>query len=392
MATHQRYGCYSAQKEDILVLNIKFKLMMSGGWGKRAASRIDRKQFEQDDLLKSLGSQFNVDFSGYDQWQRRSKVVQPVQRPPATKDDVSFTVGLSKSDELCRHSTYRDKKQAAKLEQLQKQRSERIKITELRLQTRRKTLLEYQRRYKELLDENIKLKYAIDSEEIHSHATVKALLRKYEKYRGGMTTLSTNFVKELEDALRDLKETKTKLSDSISGLEQQVTIVDEELKSQQNQLHVLNSYKDKEYPVKAMKISNLQKDMEGLKISNQDEQEELQHIINTEIGKYHKKRVHVANQITHTVTEKAVSMMHPSLKDMALQNLVMQKEIEFHTREQQDLQEVIQDTEAEVDHMLRDPLTNTRLQMFPEFYSSTQKCTPEMEVILDIPTQEWLPI
>ncbi|XP_067651516.1 uncharacterized protein C20orf96-like [Haliotis asinina] len=366
--------------------------MMSGGWGKRAASRIDRKQFEQDDLLKSLGSQFNVDFSGYDQWQRRSKVVQPVQRPSATKDDVSFTVGFSKSDDLCRHSTYRDKKQAARLEQLQKQRSERIKITELRLQTRRKTLLEYQRRYKELLDENIKLKHAIDSEEIHSHASVKALLRKYEKYRGGMTTLSTNFVKELEDALKDLEETKTKLADSISGLEQQVAIVDEELKSQQYQLHVLNSYKDKEYPVKAMKISNLQKDMEGLKISNQEEQEELQHIINTEIGKYHKKRVQVANEITHTVTENAVSMMHPSLKDMALQNLVMQKEIEFHTREQQDLQEAIQDTEAEVDHMLRDPLTNTRLQMFPEFYSSTKKCTPDMEVILDIPTQEWLPI
>lgn len=30
---------------------------------------------------------------------------------------------------------------------------------------------------------------------------------------------------------------------NFSGLEQQVTIVDEQLKSQQNQLHVLNSYK-----------------------------------------------------------------------------------------------------------------------------------------------------
>ena len=51
--------------------------MATGGWGKRAATRIDRTQFEHDELLKSLGTQFNVDFTVYEQWQRQTKVVRP---------------------------------------------------------------------------------------------------------------------------------------------------------------------------------------------------------------------------------------------------------------------------------------------------------------------------
>lgn len=43
------------------------------GWGRRAAGKIDRNQFSQDELLMTLGGQFNVDFSDYDQWTRTTK-------------------------------------------------------------------------------------------------------------------------------------------------------------------------------------------------------------------------------------------------------------------------------------------------------------------------------
>lgn len=85
-------------------------------------------------------------------------------------------------------------------------------------------------------------------------------------------------------------------------------------------------------------------------------------------------------------------MMHPSLKDMALQNMVMKKEIEMNKQVQEDLLHDNQLLEAEVERLLKDPKTNTRLQMFPEFFPTREKCTPDMDVILDIPTQEWLPI
>ena len=99
--------------------------------------------------------------------------------------------------------------------------------------------------------------------------------------------------------------------------------VDDKLQAQHAELKVLLSYKDKEYPVKAIKISNLQKEIENLRIANREEMEELEHIVNTEFTKHEKTRIQLTNKITRNVTETAVDMMHmmSSLKDMALQNM-----------------------------------------------------------------------
>nr|KAG5709027.1 hypothetical protein BaRGS_004666 [Batillaria attramentaria] len=209
---------------------------------------------------------------------------------------------------------------------------------------------------------------------------------------GGIAQLNANFSKELEEAQAELEITRSRVDKDLKVLEKQVADVDARLKARQDELRVLNSYKDKEYPVKAMMITNLMKEIESVKNSNQEDTEELEHIINTEIGKYEKERIRVTNDITRNVTEEAVGLMHPSLKDMALQNMVMKKEIEFHKKEQVALREANHALESEVDKMLRDPKTNIRLQMFPEFFPNRTKCTPDMDVVLDIPTQQWLPI
>ncbi|KAK7114879.1 uncharacterized protein C20orf96-like [Littorina saxatilis] len=368
---------------------------MSEGWGKRATTRIDRSQFGNDELLKSLGQQFNLDFANYDQWQRK----KPSRPPPppkqkATEQTLSFLVSRpSKSADTGKKAlSYREKKIAVKNQEEDKKRWERITILELRIQTRSKTLQQYKKRMKELLDENIKLKTEIDDTETDTHGGVKSLLRRYEKYRGGIAQLNTNFTKELAEAQADLAQTKQRVERELKVLEQQVAEVDQRLKTKQDELRVLNSYKDKEYPVKAMMITNLMKELENVKNSNQEDSEELEHIINTELGKYEKERIHTTNDITRVVTEDAVGMMHPSLKDMALQNMVMKKEIEFHTKEQVGLRDATKALEREVDKLLRDPKTNIRLQMFPEFFPTRTKCTPDMDVVLDIPTQQWLPI
>ena len=64
---------------------------MAADWGKKAMGRIDRSTFANDELLKSLGNQLNVDFTKYDQWQRKDRIM----RPPAPKKKLPgniFTV------------------------------------------------------------------------------------------------------------------------------------------------------------------------------------------------------------------------------------------------------------------------------------------------------------
>jgi len=364
-------------------------------WGKKAATRIDRSQFGKDELLKSLGQEFNLDFGNYDQWQRK----KPSRPPPppkqkASEHTVSFLVSRpSKSaDTIKKGLTYREKKIAVKAQEEEKRRWERITILELRIQTRSKTLQQYKKRRKELLEENIKLKTEIDGSEVETHGGVKQLLRRYEKYRGGISQLNINFTKEFAEATAELEATRQHVERELKALELQVKEVDDKLKAKQDELQVLNSYKDKEYPVKAMMITNLMKEIENVKNSNQEDTDELEHIVNTELGKYDKERIRITNDITRDVTEGAVNLMHPSLKDMALQNMVMEKEIEFHKKEQVALKESNRALAAKVEQLLRDPKTNIRLQMFPEFFPTRTKCTPDMDVVLDIPTQEWLPI
>ncbi|XP_025114737.1 uncharacterized protein C20orf96-like isoform X2 [Pomacea canaliculata] len=359
---------------------------MTSGWGKRAASRIDRTQFGNDELLKTLGQQFNLDFASYDQWERK----KPSRPPPPPKAKAS---SCEKSEEARKTGlSFREKKLAVKQQEEEKRHLERITILELRIQTRSKTLQQYKKRWQELLEENIQLKNEIEGNEANTHDGVKNLLRKYERYRGGIASLNANFFKEQDEAQRNLQSTKLRVQNQIKALEQQVKDVDERLQMKQDELQVLLSYKDKEYPVKAMLITKLQKEIEVLQSSNQEEVEELQHIISTALGKYEKERIRVDNDITRNVTEEAVGLMHPSLKDMALQNMVMKKEIDFHRKQQVFLQDRNMELQQEVENMLRNPLTNTRLQMFPEFFPSKIKCTPDMDMVLDIPIQQWLPI
>ncbi|ESO95393.1 hypothetical protein LOTGIDRAFT_178346 [Lottia gigantea] len=347
---------------------------MSAGWGRKAATRIDRTQFNNDELLKSLGSQFNVDFNNYDQWSRTSKSnahdkSQCAKPSPPTEDDsTSFTVKRLKL-----------KKQATEQENKEKELAQRIDILKVRIKSREKSCSDYQKRSKKYLDEN-------------RSRWGESVLRRYEKYRVGMATINSNFAKELDEALEDLQIAKLKVDSHLSALEKEGKILNEQLTEKQNELSVLVSYKDKEYPVKAMKIAGLNTEIENLKLTNDEDCAELEHIVNTELGKYEKNQTKVTNEVTRNVTEKAVKMMHPSLKDMALQNMVMLKEMEFHKQEQEELEEKSAKLQEEVQKLLKDKKSNVQYQMFPEFYPRKAKCTPDMDIVLDIDTQEFLPI
>ena len=69
-----------------LIYERSFTVKMAD-WGKKAATRIDRSQFGNDELLKSLGQEFNLDFANYDQWQRKKTSRRP---PPPKKSEYPY--------------------------------------------------------------------------------------------------------------------------------------------------------------------------------------------------------------------------------------------------------------------------------------------------------------
>ena len=244
----------------------------------------------------------------------------------------------------------------------------------------------------ELLNANMELRNQIETEERVSHEHVKNLLRKYDKFRGGISTLNGKFDTELKDVKEELEETKVKIANDLVLVQTEVNELDQRLQAELQELNTLANYKDKEYPVKALRIADLHKEIEALKMNNDEEEEELQHVVETELDKMHDERQQLIMDIKEKATKEALDCLHPSIEDMTLQNMVMEKELKLHQENHTELEAHIGALEAEVKKLLKDPKSNIRLQMFPEFFPPEQKCTPDMDVVLNIPTQEWLPI
>lgn len=381
--------------------------MPPGGWGRRAAGKVDKK-LEDDVLFKEIGGQLDADFD-YTQWQRSgqtgavagrmramppAKKVVPAHQRPFTVGSV-FTRGTAETSTSSCHGHGRQqqtKRNKSEDKEAHKKHVEALKVLQMRIHARRQTIEEYKKRQLELLEANMALRQQIEEEERVAHDEVKKLLRQYDKFRGGISNLNTRFGDDLEDAKKDLRKTKANIRQDLALVQQDVDNLDRLLQERLKELNVLANYKDKEYPVKALRIADLQKEIEQLKLKNNDAESELKQIVDTELEKLHTEQKQEHMNIREKATKEALETLHPSLEDMAMQNMVMEKEVNFHKDNHANLEDVIATLKADVKKLLQDPKTNIRLQMFPEFFPSQEKCTPDMDVVLDIPTQQWLPI
>lgn len=396
--------------------------MSNKQWGKKATGRLptDRK-LEDDELFKQIGGQLDASKFDYTKWQRSNANVTTSSTNKSLAADVTFheplavLIGKPSIHGGNSHTTVAGKKKAAPSvnptchhghrqegakksvhaayeEAQQKKKAEQLKILQLRIQTRRQTIAEYRRREAELLLSNMKLQEEISNDEKLAHEEVKRLLRKYEKFRGGISSLNDQFSQELSDTRDNLEKTDTKIQEDISDLQNAVDEADARLQEEQSKITMLMNYKDKEYPVKALRVYELQQEIGKLNVNDQEEESELQHIVESEIEKFKREENKIHRDITERATEDVIRKMHPSIRDMAMQNIVMEKEIGFHVKELEELIDTNKALELEVKTLIRDPKTSIRQQMFPEFYPKREKCTPDMDIFLDIPTQEWLPI
>ncbi|XP_071959617.1 uncharacterized protein C20orf96-like [Antedon mediterranea] len=366
---------------------------------------------EDEAILTSLGA-IDIKPVDYDQWKRkeRKKRVQKIlstTSPNRLAADARLNTATHStfhvksghrfdkpsSSSVCNHSHKRsDQPAGPSKDELNAERQREINVLQLLIKSRKQAVTNYKARHEVLLNENEKFRTEIEGAEEKTHKDVKQILQKYERYRGAVSTLTFKFDNEKEKALTELKNTEDEVNAGLKGLEKQFSEVQQALKNKRTELSVLLSYKDKEYPVKAMKINALRIQIEQLSKEFETEQVDLENIISIEQEKYEVKGQETIEDIKSEATENAIASMHVSLKDMALQNMVMKKEIEEYKENQLKLEEENENLTKEVDALKVSPEISVRKQLFPHLYRTIPKCTPDMEVVLDIPVQEWLPI
>ncbi|XP_032218426.2 uncharacterized protein C20orf96 [Nematostella vectensis] len=396
------------------------------GWGKQATQRLYTKEiFSNDPLLKSLEGKIAVGFGDYKPWQRtslpRNRPLLPSRETPVQKRTPSrpisgwntvsalsrtpgsraggITVGerpysaatqRTNCSSVCAHPW--TKKPPPVDDGAFKRHLKLISILEVQIKTRERSIEDYQQRKKELLKDNIDLKSQIEGSEQYVHNDVKELLKKYDRFRGALSTLNKTFEDDLVNARKQLSSAKLKVDKDIAELQYQLNLLDAKVQKKLEEVKVLLNYKDKEYPVKALMIAKLKRKKEILNTAFKEELEELQAVIDTETSKFSEGRRIAKDTIKANITEETIQSMNKNIQDMALQNMIMKKEIEIHKKEVELVEKHNEEMENEISQLLESPELDTKAQMFPGVFSQREKCTPGMDIVLDIPVQEWLPI
>lgn len=398
----------------------QISLSSSRGWGKQAAQRLNTKdQFKNDPLLRTLEGKIAVNFGDYKPWQRTNLSKFPKEstgkkrsssRPlsglttasvgsgPAFAREESmkmpvrpFSAATSTAcSTVCNHPWTKKPPPVDDAEEKRKQNL--LAILKIQIKTRQKSIAEYENRKRELLLENMKVVDQMESSENQIHGDVKTLLQKYERFRGAMSTLNEKFGEDLVVTKKRLEETRMLVNKELAELQLQLNVMDKKLTQKNEEMNILLNYKDKEYPAKALQIAKLKRQQEVLASAFKEELEELQAVVDAEREKFSHQRKTVQREITTRVTEDTINAMGDDIKEMALQNMIMKKEVEIHRNEVKLLDANNTKLEAEIRKMLDSQALNTQAQIFPEVFGKREKCTPDMELHLDIPTHDWLPI
>lgn len=266
--------------------------------------------------------------------------------------------------------------------------STEVNVLNLLIKSRLKALQNYRAREEVLLLENEKMRKEIEKQEKDVHGEVTCLLQKYERYRGAISTLTTKFEKEKALANRQFEEAKLHTEQEIKVLDAQVKNADIKLKEKRQQLKMLLSYKDREYPVHAVHIAQLQLQIDTLKKQHKRENIELKRIIKMETEKYQQNQTKDIQDIKEDAINNVMDTLQDGLKEMALQNITMKKEMEEHSEETANIIKMIPCLEKDIKDLKLDPKSDLRRQMFPHLFQEVTKCTPDMDVVLDIPVNQ----
>uniref|UniRef100_A0A8B9P1L1 Uncharacterized protein n=1 Tax=Apteryx owenii TaxID=8824 RepID=A0A8B9P1L1_APTOW len=202
-----------------------------------------------------------------------------------------------------------------------------------------------------LAETNCKLIEDIQHTDDRTAKQARDLLQQYEVF-GTVKAAMQNFTQNRLDAARaEFQEMEEKLEKHLGKLQQQLDEATSKVQVLQDELHVLRNYMDREYPAKAVQIAFLLHKIQNLK----EQQQEL--------------------------------LLHQDgLKRMFMSNHILQCEVQRQREVIKDLTEEISELTRSI-QTLQQSTGDPRELIFADVLLHRPKCTPDTEVVLNIPTE-----
>ncbi|XP_055508240.1 uncharacterized protein C20orf96 homolog [Leucoraja erinacea] len=268
---------------------------------------------------------------------------------------------------------------------------EKINILKYLITAKKKQMDEYKEYSKNLSDTNMKLSDELKKLEENAMKESRSLLIRYSKFKKGISGVGEWKRQEIEAATADLKDTEKMLKQKSEELYSQVEEVNTRIRNAHMEVHMLKEFRDKELPSFALKIAQLEKEVRKHTQKYQEELADVEDVTLAQKRKMENTLKEKEQEIFHKIAKEQINFMPPGFQELILHNAMMKKEIEIHKELNKNMERNNLELQRNLLHLLKSKKV-CRDEIFTDILSSQSKCTPDTEVVLDIPREECLPI
>ncbi|KAM6378101.1 LOW QUALITY PROTEIN: uncharacterized protein C20orf96 homolog [Pluvialis apricaria] len=396
-------------------------------------------------LVPSIMEEFQrIDYSKWQKTEAEKRKPPPrrVTLPPLTNEDKKkkgeknkpdFAFMQSKKPPLLletsssqeKYRSFTERKLALKKAELAKTMEE-IKIITNLTNLKKNAIEELKQCSAHLADTNCQLIKDIQHTDDSTYKQARVLLQQYEAFQRVKAMVQTFNQNQLDTARAELQEMEKTMEKNLGKLQQQLDEVTSKVHVLQDELSVLRTYIDGQYPEQAVQIVLLQRSIQNLKEQQQVLRPLLQHSGRKERAVEEGTQwlsclmlllvLCTASCCSQEEIDKTEEMGKAILEELekkaqAEQEALLQKVVEEKLLHQDGLKqmvinnhvlrcgilrqrEIIKDLEEEIGELkrsiqtLRQSTRDPRALIFPDVLLHRPKCTPDTEVVLSIPAEE----
>uniref|UniRef100_A0ABM5G505 Uncharacterized protein C20orf96 homolog isoform X2 n=1 Tax=Pogona vitticeps TaxID=103695 RepID=A0ABM5G505_9SAUR len=264
---------------------------------------------------------------------------------------------------------------------------ENIKIFQQISRSKTFSLEELKRHCSVLLEKNKALVEKIEMMDADTASRARDLLQQYDMFGTIIATLQDSNQNKVGVTKAEYLASEKMVEKNMGKLDLEAKRMQSKVQAVQEELNVLRTYMDKEYPVKAVQIASLMRSIRNLSEEQQDELEDIEDLSKRFLEGLAAKAREEQECILQAVAEEKLMQYQEGLEQMNRNNLELKRQIELQKEVIDELRKEIGDLHKSIiklQHSVGDP----RDMIFANVLLRRPKCTPEMEVVLNVPTDE----
>lgn len=268
---------------------------------------------------------------------------------------------------------------------------ENIRIMQKLSKNKMNSLDELKHHSSVLLEKNLQLMEDIKETDAQTVKEARELLQQYDMFGATIASLQDSSQNQVGVAKAELQATEKMVENRMGKLDQERKRMTSKVQIVQDELNVLRTYMDKEYPVRAVQIASLLRSIRNLGEEQQDELEDIEDLSKRFLESLAGKVREEEENILQAVAENQLSQYKDGLSQMNRNNMGLRRQIKAQKELIDDMLNEIQELQKKI-MSLHDVIRDPREVIFANVLLRRPRCHPDMEVVLDIPTEGDFPL